>query len=88
MEIVDSKPSTGEKLAAWIPAFSMRISRRVSSVDARVAKAFTLSWEARSSCQTSTTPVLLVLSSMDFFAVSPLDTVRHAMMTFSAPNRV
>lgn len=88
MVIVDSKPSTRENLEAWMPAFSTTMSRRLRSEEARVAKVLTLSWEARSSCHTSTTPVLLVLSSMDFFAVSPFETVRHAIMTFSAPSRV
>ena len=84
--IVLSIPSTSWYFGVASPAFSVTISKR-SSFCARLQNCLTLSYELRSTCHTSTTPVRFVLSSMSFFAASPFSTLRQPMITFEAPSR-
>lgn len=85
--MVDSLSSVTLYVEVAIPAFSTNASSLWSPFN-RAAKASTDSYDERSSSQTSTTPFLPVLSSIDFLASSPLDCVRTARITFSALRRV
>lgn len=84
--MVDSLSSETSNFRVLIPAFSNSTSRRGNAF-AREANSLTLVYDDRSSFQTSITPALLVESSIDFFASSPFETVRQAMMTLAALSR-
>lgn len=84
--IVLSIPSTSRYFPVAIPAFSTMASSR-SSLFTRAQNSLTLSYAAKSTCQTSMTPVRFVVASMSFLAVSPFSVLRHPRIIFFAFNR-
>lgn len=85
--MVLSNPSTSSNLGVAMPAFAIRTSIR-SRLWARLQNAFTLLKDTKSTCQTSTTPVRLVVSSMETFAFEPFSALRQARITSAALSRV
>ena len=83
----DSWPSIISRLKVRRPALLIKASTRSRPLT-RVANSLTLSYEARSSCQTSTTFCFSVVCSISFLACSPLSILRHARITLFALSSV
>jgi hypothetical protein len=78
--MVLSHPSQSSNFGVAIPAFSITTSNRCS-VCARAQNDLTLSYDARSTCQTSTTFSVFVDFSISALAISPFWILRQAIMT-------